>query len=385
MTLEKFAEWYENRHQYQKEWKERTGGKMIGFFCTYIPEEIYYAFDLVPVRILGSHEIQDLTKPHIFDMFCPFCRDILAQGLKGEYDYLDGITIAQSCLHLRHSFTSWELHKNPGWSYFLPMPNHVQSQRAVPFLISEYELLVKKLQDMTGKQITDSDLEKGIELMNKVRRIMQDIYEFRKNDLPPISGLESMYMCCSQFFVDAREWLIVAEEAKKEIETRNLSQDPGKRLMLIGSESDDREFINMVEQLGDNGSVRATIVVEESCLTTRYFWDQTEEKTNDPLQAIAERYVSRIPCPAKDWPQRTRLTHILSLAKEFNVDGVLILQQKYCDPHEADIPFVKQTLEANKIPVYLLELDETTPVAPLSIRVEAFLETLETNTDLFDQ
>jgi len=50
------------------------------------PEEIYYTFDILPIRILGSHEIQDVTEPHLFAMFCPFYRDVLAQGLKGKYD-----------------------------------------------------------------------------------------------------------------------------------------------------------------------------------------------------------------------------------------------------------------------------------------------------------
>jgi hypothetical protein len=33
--IEKFQEWYENRHAYQKDWKKRNPGKkMVGFFCT---------------------------------------------------------------------------------------------------------------------------------------------------------------------------------------------------------------------------------------------------------------------------------------------------------------------------------------------------------------
>jgi hypothetical protein len=35
MAIEKFKEWYENRHDYQKDWKKRTGGKVVGFFCPY--------------------------------------------------------------------------------------------------------------------------------------------------------------------------------------------------------------------------------------------------------------------------------------------------------------------------------------------------------------
>jgi benzoyl-CoA reductase subunit C len=383
MAIEQFQNWYENRHEYQKEWKNRTGGKMVGFFCTYAPEEIYYAFDVVPVRIMGSHEIQDVTEPHLFAMFCPFCRDVLAQGLKGRYDYLDGITIGQSCIHLRQAYTSWEIHKNPGWSHYLPMPSHVQSPRAVPFLVKEYELLIKKLEELTGKTITDSDLDRGIDIMNNVRRAMKEIYEYRKQDNPPITGTEAMYMVCSEFFTDAREWLPVAEEVKKELAGRTLDRDPGKRLLLVGSENDDLEFVRMVETLGERESVGATVVVEEHCTTTRYFWDEVETGQNDRLHAIADRYVSRTPCPSKDWPHRTRLDRILKFGKDFNVDGAIVIQQKFCDPHETDIPFVRKRLEDNGIPTYFLEFDVTTAVGPFAIRVEAFLETLETEDDLF--
>lgn len=150
--IEKFKEWYENRHEYQKDWKARTGQKMVGFFCTYEPEEIFYAFDILAVGILGFHEIQDVTEAHLLSMCCPFCREVLAQGLKGRYDYLDGISMGQSCLHLRQAYTRWDIHKNPGWSHSMPMPSHVQSPRAVPFLKSEYELLVEELQEWTGEK-----------------------------------------------------------------------------------------------------------------------------------------------------------------------------------------------------------------------------------------
>lgn len=192
-----------------------------------------------------------------------------------------------------------------------------------------------------------------------------------------------MYMTCSQFFTDAREWLPVAQEAKEELETRRLDRDPGKRLLLVGSENDEIEFLQMVETLGERESVGATVVVEEHCTTTRYFWDEVSESGGDPLTAIAERYVSRTPCPTKDWPRRTRLERILELAKDFRVDGAIVIQQKFCDPHETDIPFVRKHLEDNGIPTYFLEFDVTTAAGPFAIRVEAFLETLEAEADLF--
>ncbi len=51
--IEQFQDWYEKRHDYQKEYKERTGKKIVGYFCTYSPEALYYAVEILPVRIMG--------------------------------------------------------------------------------------------------------------------------------------------------------------------------------------------------------------------------------------------------------------------------------------------------------------------------------------------
>ena len=124
----------------------------------------------------------------------------------------------------------------------------------------------------------------------------------------------------------------------------------------------------MVEDAG------ATIVQDDHCTGTRYFWDLAAPANGDPLTQIAERYVRRLPCPTKDWPARSRIERILQFAKEWNVAGAIIIQQKFCDPHEIDIPAIREALEAAGIKVLFLELDVTVPVGQFKIRVEAFLE-----------
>ena len=37
------VKWERNRHEYAKEWKERTGGKVLGYFQVYFPEELAHA------------------------------------------------------------------------------------------------------------------------------------------------------------------------------------------------------------------------------------------------------------------------------------------------------------------------------------------------------
>jgi benzoyl-CoA reductase subunit C len=365
----KFYEWYEKRHDYARDWLSKNDGEVVGCFCSYVPEEIVYAAGLLPMRMLGSHEPQDVTEQHIFGMFCPFCRDVLAQGLKGRCDYMKGIVLAQSCLHLRQAFTSWRNHVPEDFSYYLYMPNKVQTEHAHTYYSAELVKFKEALEKWTGRKITDEALKEACDLYNENRRLMHEVYDLRKGPDPKITGLEAMVMVASSFMVDKKDHNAELKRILPELKSRNLNRDTGPRLMIVGSEDDDTAFIKMVESVG------ATVVVDDHCTGSRYFWNSTEF-SGDLMQDIADRYINRVPCPTKDWEERLRFPHILQLAKDFKVDGVILIQQKFCDPHECDMVPLKQYLNGNGLPTLFLEFDVTVPMGQFRIRVEAFLEML---------
>ncbi len=371
--MSKFRDWADNRHDYAKAWKQRTGGKVMGYFCTYMPEEILYAADILPVRVFGGHDAEiSIVEPYIFGMFCPFCRDCLAQGLKGKYNYLDGIGIAQSCLHIRQTFYAWQQYIPHEFDYYLYMPHGVQNPGRYEFLRGELARFKKDLEKWLGRDITDADLDKGIEICNTNRRLMKQVWQSRKQDAPAITGLEAMEIAMSSQVIDKRENSEALRELLEELPHRKLNRETGTRLMIIGSEDDDREFTKMVEQ---NMNLPATFVIEEHCVGSRYFWNEVIPE-EDRLMAIARRYLDRVPCPSKDWPVRARFPHILNLTTEYNVEAVILMQQKFCDPHELDMPALKQFLEEKGIRYYFLEFDVTVPVGQFRTRMEAFLETM---------
>jgi benzoyl-CoA reductase subunit C len=308
-------------------------------------------------------------------MFCPFCRDCLAQGLKGRYDYLDGIMISQSCLHIRQAFTSWQKHIPVDFDYYLYMPNRVQSPRAFPYLTGELVEFKKAVEKWTGRTISDEALDNAIEVYNENRRLMRAVYDLRKDDHPPLTGEEAMQMVIASQMTDKAEHNREIKRVLEQLPGRD-SREPGARLMILGSEDDDIEFLNMVESCG------ATFVVDDHCTGSRYFWNEVEPR-DDRLKSIAARYIDRVPCPSKDWEERTRTHHILRLAKEWNVAGAIVIQQKFCDPHELDIPAIRKALEENGIKTLFLEFDVTVPIGQFKVRVEAFLEMIGEE-DLFD-
>jgi benzoyl-CoA reductase subunit C len=59
------------------------------------------------------------------------------------------------------------------------------------------------------------------------------------------------------------------------------------------------------------------------------------------------------------------------------VQGALLYQQKFCDPHEFDIPSLQQMFKDDDIPTLILEFDVTVPFGQFRTRIEAFLEMAE--------
>lgn len=369
-AIDKFREISKNRHKYAKEWKERTGGKVFGWLCSYSPVELIYASGMLPVRILGSHEVQDVTDRYLFPTVCPFSRDALAQGLKGRYDYLDALTLARTCSHVQGTFDNWRNYIPTPFIYYIWFPCHRASQRAQACLVGEYKGMKEGIEEFTGKTFTDEDLDRSIELYNTNRRLMREVYEFRKRDDVPITGAEAMEMVVASQMMDVAEHNKLLEELLQELPNRKLDRNSGLRLMMIGSEMDDIVFVRMMEELG------CTVVTDEHCTGSRYFWDDVIPQ-EDRLAAIAERYINRWPCPAVSSDFSSRMERVLQHAKDWDVQGVLLYQQKFCDPHEFDIPSLQKIFKENDIPTLILEFDVTIPFGQFRTRIEAFLEMAE--------
>ena len=376
--FDQFFEWYDDRNSYAKEWKERTGGKVVGSLCTYTPEEVLTAANCLTVRLLGFHEPQDVTEPYLFAMFCPFSRDTLAQGLKGKLDHLDGVVMAHSCLHLRQTYSVMK-HKLPvEFAWYLPIPNNVKDKYAKEFMASEIERFKESVEEWRGFKIDENRLEDAITLMDKNRHLLRTVYEYRKDDNPHLTGMEALAMVTASELVDKHDANREIEKILKYLPSRKIKTGSkvGSRLIVIGSEDDDMSFAHMVEHED------ATVVVDEHCTGTRWFWKEIGPRHDNLSQErrIGDRYCSRPACPTKDYAMedgtRLRFLHILKLCGDYNVDGALLIQQKFCDPHEGDMVPLKEFLSEHDIPSLQLEFDVTLPLGQFKTRVEAFLETI---------
>ena len=367
--LERFREILKNRHEYARAWKKQTGGRVLGYYEPYMPEEIVYAAGILPVRLISQHEADDVTDRQMYGN-CACSRDILNQFIKGRYDYVDGLINAEGCQWMLNAFQTTLNNKPALFNHYVFVPDYVDGRTSKDVMHSELKVFKKALEKWTGKSITDSDLDHAIDVYNTNRHLMRQVYELRRADNPVILGSEAMEMVLTSQVMDKEEMNRLLKDAIAKLAERKPQTDTGVRLMLIGSETSDVALEKLVESLGAN------IVIDELCTGSCYFWNEVIPQY-DRLMAISLRYLGRPHCALKDNNWRRRPAHIHQLYEDYQAHGVIIAKQIYCHPHGTDNPLIWKILRERNIPFHYFERDTTLPYEETRLRMEAFIKMLK--------
>lgn len=337
---ETFNSLIQNRHSNLQKLKQQ-GKKIIGYLCSYCPEELIYAAGMVPVRVLGGEGPFTLSSNYLHSFYCPYSHGCLNEGLKGEDSYLDGLVFSYACEHTRGAYDSWRVHRPVKFSHFLDMPGWVNTREALHFYVQELKLFKKGLEETFGISILPESLEYGIELCNRSRASLREIYHYKQSSSPVVSGTESFSAALSSMVSAKQEHHILLSRFLTGVKRRKRSLS-GKRVMVLGTDLHQPQILEAIEGQG------AVVVADELCTGARYIWEDVKAD-GDPLEAIARRYLTGIYCPVKH-PMEGRLSFIEKMLREFRVEKVLFLHNRYCDPEEWAEPFIRRKLQEKNIP-----------------------------------
>jgi len=364
-ALESFRNLLLTRHDVAKRWKKQ-GKPVVGLTCTYTPEEIVYAANALPIRILGSLERTTLVDAYLPQNVCSFCRSCFDQALKGKYDYLDGYIVSNTCDNCGMMYDMWKYHVKVPYFYFINTP-HTRSEKAHGFFYEEVNRLKESLENNFKINISKESLKKAIDIYNENRVLLKKVYELRKKNPPLISGVEALEVVLSSMVTSKEEHNKLLKQLLSQIENRADTPKSGTRLLVSGSVMDNTEMMKIIEDTGAN------VVADDLCTGSRYFWNLVNP-TADPLHAIANRYLNKIPCPFTVHSE-DRFKHTLEMAKNYDVEGAIIFVLKFCDTHLFDAPLLMEELKAQELPVLYLEWEHAmSGIAQMKTRIEAFIE-----------
>jgi len=357
-------------HGYADEWEKRTGKKVIGFFCTYTPEELIFAAGALPFRIFGTSG--NITEADSFlQAYCCFlAKGGLEEALTGRLSFLDGAVFPHTCDTIQRLSDIWRMNASIKLHFDVILPVKLNSLSARDYVADVFNKFRTDLEESLGREITENQLKHAVSVYNQNRRLLAEIYKQRSENPALISGSDVYAIMKAAMVMDRDELLTNLSKLVAELkESKPASTVPrARRVILAGGICNFPDIHSIIEKAGGN------VVWDELCTGSRYFDGEIRE-SDDAVGAIAERYSNRIICPAKHSDLTSRGENLVRLVREFSADGVIFLFLKFCDPHAFDYPYLKENLDKEEIPSLHLEIEQQLPSeGQVRTRLEAFME-----------
>lgn len=358
---------------------QKAGGKVFGTFCVYVPDEIVVACGGAVTGLCGGSQfwVPDGEKVLPSDM-CPLIKASLGAHFGKTCPYFSVADIYVGETTCDGKKKAYEILGADKETYVMDVPQ-MKRPKDIAKWADEIADFARKVEEVTGKELTAENLAESIKIHNNKRRALARVYETRKADPVPISGKDALLMTQIAFFDDPVRCAEMANKLAEELEDR-VKEGVGvfpagtKRILLTGTPLavPNWKLHHVVETSG------AVVVCEEMCTGTRYFEnlvDETQTTLEGQFRALSERYMKNN-C-ACFTPNEGRIDDILRLAREYKVDGVIDTNLKFCTLYDVEKSAVAKALEEEGIPVLSLETDYTdNDVEQLRTRVGAFVEML---------
>ncbi len=352
---------------YLKEWKA-DGGRVVGFACGYVPEEIIQAAGLFPYRMeaRGTKET-GLADIYMHRFNCTFSRCLLQTALAGEYDFLNGFCLLNGCEQIRRLYEIWEKHLSTDYLFMVTVP-HAVNDSGLEWYRDEIFNFKENLTSKFGVRCSDQDLRQAIRLYNESRGLIEELYDLRKAEEISISGSEVTRILLSAGIMPREKFNELLKEALDEIRQKPKITDYKARVMVGGSALDNPQLIEIIEGLG------GMVVTDSLCFGSRHFLNPVEED-GDPLEALAKRYYYHNPCPRMMGEFNSRAQFTEEMAQGANVDGIILQKIVFCDNQAVESTMLAEELEPKNIPVMVLEREHMlSDVGRIKTRIEAFME-----------
>src|SRR5450759_2053959 len=194
--------------------EERTAGKkIVGTFCLFVPDEIIFAAGADRIILCGGkNDTVSIAEQYLSRNICPLVKSsfgsIVNNGCSGvkscsHFGMIDMIVAENTCDSKKKMY---ELLGDYVPTYVIDLPQRPDSQEALNYFLGELYKFKGALEELTGNKVTVEKLKKEIESSNEARKLLHRLYDLRKMNPPPISGLDVLKVMQKQYFLSQEEF-----------------------------------------------------------------------------------------------------------------------------------------------------------------------------------
>ncbi len=352
-----------------KRWRE-AGGKVLGHFQVYFPEEIAHAAGLLPVKVRGAALEATQAESRFGSYLCSILKTSLELALSRRIVF-DMFVTHPICDAARNLAAVW----GRNFDYpcqILYLPQNANSTHSAQYLADEYNRLKADIEAVAGRPVSDDDLRRSLDVYNENRRLLHEMYAIKRESPWLLSAYEAYLLLAVGGFIPRQEHNALLEYALPLIRRRNAKQQDKIRVVFEGGfcEQPPLDLIRMVSQ--------SCYIVDDDLLIGLRWLQNPVPTSGDPIYNLAYAYLEDSSySPVQHDLRKPKEKMLMQRIRQAGADAAIVTAAKMCEPGlEEQVAYV-HTLDAAGTPYFISEFEENmTSFDHLEIQLETFVENI---------
>ncbi len=350
-----------------KRWRA-AGGKVLGHFQVYFPEEIAHAAGMLPVKVRGAPVEGRQADSRFGSYLCSIIKSSLELALTNRLE-LDMFVSHPICDVARNLAGVWGRNL-PYPSQILYLPQNANSAWSAQYLRDEYARVKQDIEAVTGVTITDAALRNSIAVFNENRRLLRELYDIKRTT-PWLLSVDEAYVLVSLGGMIPREEhneLLTA--VIPQIKARNAKKQDKIRVVFDGGfcEQPPLDLLRVIAQ--------SCYVVDDDLLIGLRWILEDVKSEGDPLFNLADAYLNASSySPVQHDLRKPKEKMLVQRIRHANAEAAIITAAKMCEPGlDEQVAYSKELDELN-IPYFISEFEERmTSFDHMQMQLETFVE-----------
>ena len=352
-----------------KKWRA-AGGKVVGHFQVYFPEEIAHAAGMLPLKMRGSQIETRQAEARFGSYLCSILKTSLELALSNRVQ-LDMFVSHPICDAARNLAAVWGRNFNYPCQ-ILYLPQNANSAFAAKYLRGEYDRLKREIEAIAGRKVTDDDLRNSIKVFNENRRLMHKLYAIKRETPWLLSADEAYVLMTVGSMIPREEHNEMLQAVIPLIEKRSAKAQDRVRVVFEGGfcEQPPLDLLRTISQF-------CYVVDDDLMIGLRWILEDVETG-GDPLLNLADAYIEKSSySPVQHDNRKPKEEMLLKRIEHARANAAIITAAKMCEPGLDEQVAYAKALDAAGIPYFVSEFEESmTSFDHMQIQLETFVENL---------
>jgi len=352
-----------------RRWRE-AGGKVIGHFQVYFPEEIAHAAGALPFKLRGAPVEPTKADSHFGSYLCSIVKTTLEVALTHAVR-VDMFVTHPICDAARNMAGVW------GRNFDFPcqilyLPQNANSAHAAEYLRGEYERLKRGVEQVTGRAITDDALARSVAVFNQNRALLRRLYAIKRDTPWRLPAEDAYALMAVGLMIPREEHNALLSEVLPQIEHSAAKRQDRIRIVFEGGFCE-QPPLDLIRTIG-----RSCYVVDDDLLIGMRWILEDVAANGDALGALATAYLERSSySPVQHDLRKPKERMLLERIRNAEARAAIVTAAKMCEPGLEEQVAYTHALDHAGIPYFVSEFEENmTSFEHLAIQLETFVENI---------